>query len=85
MQADGIETPVEILLCPFSSTIVDAPLYRPVIEPKEGNGLVTVSQLMADKVGPVPHARIGSVIGKLDAEDLYRLDLSLATILDLGS
>ena len=84
MQADGIETPFDILVCPFTTTRVDAPLYRLPINPSAANGLLAASQLMVDKVGPVSRNNIAKVVGRLSAEDLLRLEVALVTMLDLG-
>ena len=83
-QADEVTTPDEILICPLTSTLLDAPLYRPTVQPSAVNGLLGPSQLMADKVGPVPRARIGATIGHLNGPDLLSLNIALLTVLDLG-
>ena len=85
VQADEVNTRTEILVCPFTSSLIDAPLHRPTIYPSAGNGLTAPSQLMTDKVGPVPRSRLGTVIGRLDTTDILRLDIALVTVLDLGS
>lgn len=85
VQADGVDTPSEILVCPLSTTYVDAEFYRPVLEPSERNGLKKTSYVMADKVGPVPRIRIAEVIGRLSDADISRLDVALTFILDLAA
>lgn len=52
----------------------EAPLFRILIEPSERNGLRTESRLMADKITAVPKTRIGRRIGRLDDEDVIRLN-----------
>ncbi len=69
VQADGIPTPITLLLCPLSSDLVDAPLYRPVVEPDPANGLTKTSQLMTDKTGPVDLDKIDRVVGALSPDD----------------
>ena len=83
VQTDEIKTPVEIIICPFTTTLIDAPLYRPMVRPSADNGLTAQSQLMADKIGPTPRSSLGNVIGRLSDEDLLRLEIALVTILDL--
>ena len=85
VQAVGIGTPFVILVCPFSTTIVNAPLYRLTVEATGDTGLRSACQIMADKVGPVSCAEIGLVIGRLRSDDRLRLNVALATLLDLGS
>jgi mRNA interferase MazF len=83
VQADGIPTPVTLLLCPLSSYLVDAPLYRPVVEPDATNGLTKTSQFMADKTGPIDRDKIGEVVGALSENDVQRMDVALAVVLGL--
>lgn len=85
VQADAISTAVAILICPFTTTSLDASLYRITIDPTPGNALRASSQLMTDKVGPAIHSRIGGVIGRLDEVDILRLNIALTLVLDLGS
>lgn len=85
MQADEIETSVELLICPLTTTLLDVPLYRPTVTPSAANGLKATSQIMADKVGPVPFRSIDEVVGWLDEADMMRLNVALVTILELGS
>jgi mRNA interferase MazF len=85
VQADDIVTPHEILLCPLTTHLLDAPMYRVQIEPDAGNRLKFVSQIMVDKVGPAPRNRVGGVIGRLAPVDLTNLDASLLIVLDLVS
>lgn len=83
VQADQVPTPATVLLCPLSSFLVEAPLYRPQVEPDATNGLTRTSQLMADKTGPVRRDLCGDVIGTLAPGDLRRLDVALAVVLGL--
>lgn len=84
VQADTLLTPVEILICPLTTVLIDAPIYRLPVDPHDSNGLKALSHLMVDKVGPARHERIAKVIGHLAAMDLARLDSALLTIFDLA-
>lgn len=84
VQADRLPTPVEVLICPLTSFLVDAPIYRLPVEPEKMNGLKAPSQLMIDKLGPARRDRIGAVIGRLAPADLAKLDASLLVVLDLA-
>ena len=84
VQADAILTPTLVLICPLTSDLADAPLYRVSIKPSAANGLRVTSQLMTDRTGPVRRDRIGAVVGRLDREDAERLDDALTLILDLS-
>ena len=83
VQSDRLSTPDAILLCPLTSFIVDAPIYRPTILPSTLNGLAVASQLMLDRVNPARRSRIDCTIGRLAVADLERLSRALAILLDL--
>lgn len=83
VQADAVPTPRDVLICPFTTHLLDAPIYRIAVEPDGDNGLEAVSQIMIDKVGPVPRDKIGGVIGRLAEADMARLDTALMVMLDL--
>ena len=84
VQSDDVPTPMELLLCPLSTTSPDELVYRPTVQPTLGNRLKSPSQMMTDKVGPIPFSKIGAVIGRLDDSDLLNLNVALAVILGLG-
>jgi mRNA interferase MazF len=48
------ETHASITLCPITSHLIDAPLFRISVEPGAGSGLKTQSQVMVDKIMSVP-------------------------------
>ncbi len=43
----------------FTTDETDAPLFRLVIAPSEGNGLRSISRLMVDKITTVPKSEVG--------------------------
>ena len=53
VQDDRFATPVDVLLCPLTTTLIDAPLYRIPVAVTPSNGLKVSSQLMVDKVSSV--------------------------------
>ena len=66
-----------ITLCPLTSTLIDAPLVRIIVEPSAMNGLRKRSQLMVDKLFTVPIGDIGSSIGCLETTVMTELELGL--------
>ena len=84
IQADHLPTPVHVLLCPFTTVVHDAPLFRLTIEASARNGLTTTSQLMVDKIGPARRDRIDGVIGRLSEADLSRLGEAMILMLDIN-
>jgi mRNA interferase MazF len=72
-----------VMLCPLTSTLIDAPLVRIIVEPSAINGLRKRSQLMVDKLFTVPIGDIGSSIGCLETTVMAELDLALRDWLGL--
>lgn len=85
VQSDAFpETHASVVVCQMTSDLSDAPDFRITIEPGDGNGLRDRSQIMADKPVTVRRARIGRIIGRLDAADLRRLNTALALVMGLA-
>ncbi len=78
------DTHASIVVCPITSHMQDAELFRLTIQPSPGNGLQKISQVMVDKLVAVRRDKIGQVIGTLDDELLIRLNRSLAFWLGMG-
>ena len=85
VQTDAFpETHASVVVCQMTSDIEDAPGFRVTIDPSEGNGLRTRSQIMADKPVTIRRARIGRSLGRLDERDIGRLNVALAFVLGLA-
>jgi len=68
----------------MTSEIVAAPDFRVTIDPSKANGLLVRSQVMAGKPVTVRRTRIRQTIGRLDADDVGRLDVVLAFVMGLA-
>jgi mRNA interferase MazF len=85
VQTDAFpETHASVVVCQMTSEIVDAPDFRVTIDPSERNGLRVPSQVMADKPVTVRRGRIGRPIGRLDADQIARLNIALAFVMGLA-
>ena len=84
LQDDRFDRTSSITICAFTTDPTEAPLFRIPIDPSERNGLRQTSRLMADKITTVPKARIGKRIGRLDAEDVVRLNRAVVVFLGLA-
>lgn len=84
VQDDRFVETNSITVCLFTSKTAEAPLVRPPIEPSSRNGLRATSRLMADKITTLPRSKLGSCIGRLDDEDLVRLDRAMLVFLGLA-
>ena len=73
-----------VLVILFTSTLVDAPLFRLTIEPSESNGLKQSSQIMIDKIIAIPRTKCGPVIGSLDESALITLNHMLAVVIGIA-
>lgn len=76
-------THASVVVCPFSSHVVDAPLFRITVEPTPQNGLETRSQIMVDKISAVKRDRIRDVVGRLDDATMVQINRTLALWLGL--
>ena len=85
VQEDRFSQTASTTLCAFTTDPTDAPLLRMLIEPTDRNGLKNASRLMIDKVATVPNTRLGRRIGKLNDEDLVRLNRALTVFLGLAN
>jgi mRNA interferase MazF len=79
---DGTES---ITICAFTTDDTDAPLFRLAVEPNERNGLRVPCRLMVDKMTTVPKSKIGAQIGRLDDEDVLRLNQAVLVFLGLAA
>ena len=85
VQTDAISpSHTSVVVCQMTSVLVDAPDLRVTIEPDATNGLVTRSQIMADKPVTVRRERVGAVIGRLEQTDILALNRSLAFVIGLA-
>ncbi|MGA2397387.1 MAG: type II toxin-antitoxin system PemK/MazF family toxin [Steroidobacteraceae bacterium] len=84
VQEDRFEATNSITLCAFTSDPTDAPLLRLLVEPTNLNGLKTASRLMVDKITTVPKARLGKRLGRLNDDDVLRLNRAMVVFLGLA-
>jgi mRNA interferase MazF len=85
VQTDAFpETHASVVICQLTSELLDAPDFRITIDPSDTNGLKARSQIMADKPVTVRRARIGQAIGRLEDDDLGRLNVALAFVMGLA-
>ena len=84
IQADQFDEHATVTVLPVTSTIVAAPLLRIMVEPNADNGLQRPSQVMVDKAMTVKRDKIGSTIGRIDAETLVEVERCLAVFLGIA-
>jgi mRNA interferase MazF len=84
LQDDRFDVTDSVTVCPFTTDISEAPLFRVVVEANETNGLDIRSRLMADKVTTVRRSRLGERIGRLSDEEMVRVNRAVLVFLGLA-
>jgi mRNA interferase MazF len=84
VQDDSFDATDSITICAFTTDATDAPLVRLPVKPNERNGLRTAYRLMVDKITTVPKTKVGARIGRLDDEDILRLNQAVLVFLGLA-
>ena len=84
VQDDSFDATDSITICAFTTDPTDAPLFRLVVEPNERNGLRSACRLMVDKISTVPKTKLGAQVGRLDDEDMVRLNQAMTVFLGMA-
>jgi len=84
VQDDSFDATDSISICAFTTDETEAPLFRLPVEPNERNGLRTACHLMVDKITTVPKTKVGARVGRLDDEDILRLNQAVLVFLGLA-
>lgn len=69
------------MVCAFITDPSVAPLFRLEVDPNERNGLRRPCRLMVDEITTVPKARLGALVGRLDEENVLRLNRAMMVFL----
>lgn len=84
VQDDVFDAAASITICALTTDPTEAPLFRIRIDPSETNGLRAPSSLMVDKLTTVPKHRVGSYVGRLEDEDVVRMNRAILVFLGLA-
>ncbi|MBX5471549.1 MAG: type II toxin-antitoxin system PemK/MazF family toxin [Acetobacteraceae bacterium] len=84
VQDDAFDATDSVTICAFTTDPTEAPLFRLPIAPNPRNGLRAPSRLMVDKITTVRKSKLGERIGRLDDEDVVRLNRALLVFLGLA-
>lgn len=84
VQDDTFDATDSITICAFTTDETEAPLFRLPVEPNARNGLRTTCCLMVDKITTVPKSKVGTRVGRLDDEDVLRLNRAIVVFLGLA-
>ena len=84
VQDNSFDATDSITICAFTTDPTDAPLFRLIVEPNERNGLRSTCRLMVDEITTVPKAKVGTRVGRLDDEDMVRLNQAMTVFLGMA-
>lgn len=84
LQDDRFDATGSVTVCAFTTDPTDTPLFRLPVEPNARNGLMAPCRLMVDKITTVSKTKVGSMAGRLDPEDLVRLNRAVVVFLGLA-
>ena len=84
VQDDIFDATDSITVCAFTTDETEAPLFRLPVEPSERNGLRVACRLMVDKITIVPKSKVGARVGRLNDEDILRLNQAMLVFLGLA-
>lgn len=85
IQDDAFDATASVIVCALTTEPTDAPLFRLPIEPNVENGLRAPCRLMIDKITSVPKSRLGKRVGRLDDDDVVRLNRAALVFLGLAA
>ncbi len=81
---DRFDATASVTVCVFTTDETEAPLFRLPVTPSDRHGLRSVSRLMVDKLTTVSKERLGERTGRLDDEDVVRLNRAMLVFLGLA-
>ena len=84
IQDDVFDATDSVTICAFTTDQTDAPLFRLPVQPNERNGLRAACRLIVDKISTVPKTKVGARVGRLDDEDIPRLNQAILVFLGLA-
>lgn len=84
IQSDRFADTGTVTVLLVTSTDVEAPLLRVLVQPDAENGLIQPSWVMIDKAMSVKRERIGRVIGRVRDETMQTVTRNLAVFLGMG-
>ncbi len=80
---DRFDATESITICAFT-TDPTPPLFRLIVEPNQRNGLLSTCRVVVDKIIAVPKSKVGRRVGRLDDEDIVRLNQAIMVFLGMA-
>ena len=85
VQDDSFNATNSITVCALTTDPAEAPLFRLVVGPNARNARRGACRLMVDKITTVPKAKLGEPVGRLNDEDILRLNQAMLVFLGLAA
>ena len=83
IQADLFNEQETVTVLLVSSTLVNAPLLRVIVQPNAENGLQKPSQVMVDKAMTIKKEKLGPAFGRIDDDSMVQVERCLAMFLGI--
>lgn len=80
VQDDSFDATDGVTICAFTTDETEAPLFRLAVEPNARNGLRAPRRLMVDKITTLPKSKVRARVGRLDDEDILRLNQAILVL-----
>lgn len=84
VQDDRFDANDSIVVCPLTTDLTRAPIFRLPVRPSPQTGLRSPCRLMVDKVTAVPRKRLRTLIGSLTSDEMRGLNRALFVFLGLS-
>ena len=72
-----------LVVCPITSHVEKAIIFRPTLIPDEENGLEKLSQVMVDKITTIKKEKVGRVLGRIPPDIQEKVISALKLWLDI--
>jgi mRNA interferase MazF len=76
-------THTSVVICPITSHLLDASLFRLTIYPSSHNRLITISQVMIDKITTIKKEKIAAILGKAEEHFMQQVTAGLKLWFDI--
>lgn len=84
VQDDIFDATDSITICAFTIDATEAPSCRLHVEPNKRKGLGAPCRLMVDKIATLTKSKVGARVGRLEDEDMVRLNQAMMVFLGLA-
>jgi mRNA interferase MazF len=84
IQDDSFDATNSVTVCAFTTDETEAPLFRILVQANENNGLRESCRVMVDKITTIRKSKLGTPVGRLEDEDILRLNRAILVFLGLA-